>query len=306
MNKRAKKILFLLFTAVFCFAIALPSIFAVPSQSVSPEVFSAYEIEAGLVPETSANEATDGEKTTNSDIVCVMRIYSDPGIVSFSPQLSMDFGHSFLTFLNVSSSDITVGRHTVAPNQMISVGKFGNLTDYAGGFKGVFYNIESHRSQALGWYATGRSIFMDLTASELNTISACIKQMQAGYIEVGNNCATFAGLVWNSILPSDHAKYIDHVGTPSLIYQDMEGIGGYDKILVGFPIWWFGCPQLIKTFMESYDFDGKKVYPFCTHGGSGPKNSTRDIKAICPGADVKDCFDATKNLNEAAVKEWLK
>ena len=86
----------------------------------------------------------------------------------------------------------------------------------------------------------------------------------------------------------------------------VEGIGGYDKILVGFPIWWFGCPQLIKTFMESYDFDGKKVYPFCTHGGSGPKNSTRDIKAICPGADVKDCFDATKNLNEAAVKEWLK
>ena len=85
----------------------------------------------------------------------------------------------------------------------------------------------------------------------------------------------------------------------------MEGIGGYDKILVGFPIWWFGCPQLIKTFMESYDFDGKKVYPFCTHGGSGPKNSTRDIKAICPKADVKDCFDATKNLNEAAVKEWL-
>ena len=227
MNKRAKKILFLLFTAVFCFAIALPSIFAVPSQSVSPEVFSAYEIEAGLVPETSANQATDGEKTTNSDIVCVMRIYSDPGIVSFSPQLSMDFGHSFLTFLNVSSSDITVGRHTVAPNQMISVGKFGNLIDYAGGFKGVFYNIESHRSQALGWYATGRSIFMDLTASELNTISDCIKQMQSGYIEVGNNCATFAGLVWNSILPSDHEKYIDHVGTPSLIYQDMEGIGGY-------------------------------------------------------------------------------
>ena len=92
---------------------------------------------------------------------------------------------------------------------------------------------------------------------------------------------------------------------PALAYK-VEGIGGYDKILVGFPIWWFGCPQLIKTFMESYDFNGKKVYPFCTHGGSGPKNSTRDIKAICPKADVKDCFDATKNLNEAAVKEWLK
>lgn len=102
------------------------------------------------------------------------------------------------------------------------------------------------------------------------------------------------------------AKWESLKGEKPALADKVEGIGGYDKILVGFPIWWFGCPQLIKTFMESYDFDGKKVYPFCTHGGSGPKNSTRDIKAICPKADVKDCFDANKNLNEAAVKEWLK
>ena len=102
------------------------------------------------------------------------------------------------------------------------------------------------------------------------------------------------------------AKWESLKGEKPALADKVEGIGGYDKILVGFPIWWFGCPQLIKTFMESYGFNGKKVYPFCTHGGSGPKNSTRDIKAICPGADVKDCFDATKNLNEAAVKEWLK
>ena len=102
------------------------------------------------------------------------------------------------------------------------------------------------------------------------------------------------------------AKWESLKGEKPALADKVEGIGGYDKILVGFPIWWFGCPQLIKTFMESYDFNGKKVYPFCTHGGSGPKNSTRDIKAICPKADVKDCFDATKNLNETAVKEWLK
>ena len=102
------------------------------------------------------------------------------------------------------------------------------------------------------------------------------------------------------------AKWESLKGEKPALADKVEGIGGYDKILVGFPIWWFGCPQLIKTFMENYDFDGKKVYPFCTHGGSGPKNSTRDIKAICPKADVKDCFDAIKNLNEASVKEWLK
>lgn len=227
MSNWTRKLLSPFFAAVFFLAIVLSSAFAVPSQSPPPQVFSIYEREAGLVPASSVQPAADGEAPENSDIVCVMRIYSDPGRVSFSPQVSVDFGHSFLTFLNVSSSDITVGRHTVAPHQMVSVGKFGNLTEQADGFKGVFYNIESHRSQAFGWYATGRSIFLDITASELDAISDCIKRMQSGYIEVGNNCAAFAGLVWNSILPSDHAKYLDHIGTPSLLYQDMGRISDY-------------------------------------------------------------------------------
>ena len=85
----------------------------------------------------------------------------------------------------------------------------------------------------------------------------------------------------------------------------MQGFEDYNVVLVGFPIWWFTCPQLIKTFMESYDFTGKTVYPFCTHGGSGPKNSTRDIRAALPGVEVKECFDATKDLTDAKIKNWL-
>ena len=85
----------------------------------------------------------------------------------------------------------------------------------------------------------------------------------------------------------------------------VQGFDDYNVVLVVFPICWFTCPQLIKTFMESYDFTGKIVYPFCTHGGSGPKNSTRDIRSICSGADIKECFDATKDLTDAKIKNWL-
>ena len=35
----------------------------------------------------------------------------------------------------------------------------------------------------------------------------------------------------------------------------VQGFKDYNVVLVGFPIWWFTCPQLIKTFMESYDFN---------------------------------------------------
>lgn len=224
--KGIKKIGTLLCIAIFCAAIVLSTRPSVLPQSAPSDVFSMYELEAGLVPGIAVSQGTSREDTKNPDVVCVMRIYSDPGSAQFSFHGGMDFGHTFLTFLNVSSSDITVGCHTVAPNQMVSVGKFGNLTDHASGFKGVFYNIESQRTQRFGWYAAGRSIYMDLTASELNTVSHAIKQMQSGYIEVGNNCAAFAGLVWNSILSSDHAKYMDHIGTPSLIYRELGSIGG--------------------------------------------------------------------------------
>lgn len=101
------------------------------------------------------------------------------------------------------------------------------------------------------------------------------------------------------------AKMEQLKGDKPALADKVKDFADYNTVLVGFPIWWFTCPQLIKTFMESYDFTGKTVYPFCTHGGSGPKNSTRDIKAICAGADVKECFDATKDLTDAKIKKWL-
>ena len=43
----------------------------------------------------------------------------------------------------------------------------------------------------------------------------------------------------------------------------------YDVVFVGFPVWWYREPSIIDTFMESYDFAGKTIVPFCTSGGSG-------------------------------------
>lgn len=79
----------------------------------------------------------------------------------------------------------------------------------------------------------------------------------------------------------------------------------YDTVLLGFPIWWFSCPQVIKSFIAAYDFRDKTVYPFCTHGGSGPKSSAEDIRKIANAKSVGTCLDAVKNLNKAYVEKWL-
>lgn len=46
-------------------------------------------------------------------------------------------------------------------------------------------------------------------------------------------------------------------------------MSSYDTVIIGFPIWWGVAPRIIETFLESYDFSGKTIIPFCTSGGSG-------------------------------------
>lgn len=55
-------------------------------------------------------------------------------------------------------------------------------------------------------------------------------------------------------------------------------IESYDMIFVGFPIWWYVAPTIINTFLESYDFSGKKIVLFATSGGSGFGDTVKELK----------------------------
>lgn len=55
-------------------------------------------------------------------------------------------------------------------------------------------------------------------------------------------------------------------------------IEDYDTIYVGFPIWWYVAPTIINTFLESYDFSGKKIVLFATSGGSGFGDTVKELK----------------------------
>ena len=79
----------------------------------------------------------------------------------------------------------------------------------------------------------------------------------------------------------------------------------YDVVYVGFPIWWYTCPTIINTFMESYDFKGKTVIPFATSGGSSIKKACEDLKAAYPDITWKEGM----LLNRTSKKEletWVK
>ncbi len=72
---------------------------------------------------------------------------------------------------------------------------------------------------------------------------------------------------------------------PKLTGQ-VENMGAYDMIFLGYPNWWGTMPMPVFTFLESYDFSGKTIVPFCTHEGSGLGHTEQDIAKACPKAAV--------------------
>lgn len=64
----------------------------------------------------------------------------------------------------------------------------------------------------------------------------------------------------------------------------VENIEKYDIVYIGYPIWWGQAPKIIYTFLESYDFSGVIVIPFCTSGGSGMGTSGTNLHGSAPAA----------------------
>jgi len=89
------------------------------------------------------------------------------------------------------------------------------------------------------------------------------------------------------------------------IAKKVADMDAYDTVYVGFPIWWYVEPSIINTFLESYDFSGKTVIPFCTSGGSGTGKMDSVMHGICKGdvnwkpAKLVNGFDAGK------MKAWV-
>ena len=85
-------------------------------------------------------------------------------------------------------------------------------------------------------------------------------------------------------------------------------IDSYDVVFLGYPNWWGTIPMAVVTFLESYDFSGKRIFPFCTHEGSGFGNSVTAVRKLCPKSEVENpiAFHGShvKNAN-SEVKEWI-
>lgn len=94
---------------------------------------------------------------------------------------------------------------------------------------------------------------------------------------------------------------------PELASQ-VENWEDYDVVFVGYPDWWSDAPMLIYSFLESYDWNGKTLVPFCTSGGSGFGRSLDRLPDSAPGAQILDGLHvAGSSVDGAAeqVAQWI-
>ncbi len=116
---------------------------------------------------------------------------------------------------------------------------------------------------------------------------------------------TKADLNWMDKKSRSSIEMNDKSSRPALADKDAN-IAAYDTILLGFPIWWYVAPTIINSFLESYDFSGKKIVLFATSGGSGFGKAVAGLK---PSVAANTTIVEGKLLNGkqtvASLKSWV-
>ena len=113
---------------------------------------------------------------------------------------------------------------------------------------------------------------------------------------------TKADLNWMNKKSRSSVEMNDKSSRPALADRDAN-IAAYDTILLGFPIWWYVAPTIINSFLESYDFSGKKIVLFATSGGSGFGKTVAGLK---PSVSADTAIVEGKLLNGRQTAEELK
>ena len=85
----------------------------------------------------------------------------------------------------------------------------------------------------------------------------------------------------------------------------VEDLEDYEVVFLGYPIWWGDAPKIISTFLETYDFDGKTIVPFCTSGSSSIGGSVSDLEALTDGATWLEGQRFSGSASQETVAQWV-
>ena len=135
----------------------------------------------------------------------------------------------------------------------------------------------------------------------------------AGYIKDVTGGDLFSIVVTNPY-PSNYDECLNRANREKAqnarpeLKATVENLDDYDIVFLGFPNWWYTLPMAVYTFLESGDFSGKTVIPFCAHGTGGLASTVRDLRTAIPNSTVLDALGIYRNdmgSAESKINTWL-
>ncbi len=115
---------------------------------------------------------------------------------------------------------------------------------------------------------------------------------------------TKADLNWMDKNARSTVEMNDKKFRPEIAGEELD-VSAYDEILVGFPVWWYVAPTIINTFLEKYDFSGKKIILFATSGGSGFGNTVSELQPSAPNAQIVE-GKVLNRMSKQEIVDWIK
>ncbi|MDO4545181.1 MAG: flavodoxin [Bacillota bacterium] len=116
---------------------------------------------------------------------------------------------------------------------------------------------------------------------------------------------TSADLDWMDKTSRSTVEMKDPASRPEMAGEAAD-VSAYETIYVGFPIWWYTAPHIIKSFLESHDLSGKNIVLFATSGGSGMGKTEQDLIPSAPGAVFKGGKVLSAGTSEEKISAWIK
>ena len=148
--------------------------------------------------------------------------------------------------------------------------------------------------------------YFSATGNTAKVAEKLAKVVEADLFEIKpEQVYTDADLNWRNEKSRSSIEMNDKTSRPA-IANKVADMSQYDTVFVGFPIWWGREPSIIDTFMESYDFSGKKVIPFATSGSSDIGDTAENLKALAPNAQVDVGKRFTSSVSEKDLSDWVK
>lgn len=160
-----------------------------------------------------------------------------------------------------------------------------------------FYATAQERSRTLVVYfsESGNTRNMANIISELSGADLVEIEMQHPYSDD-----------YSTLLDEAEWDLIANVRPP--LRTRIDNMDEYDTVLVGYPNWYAILPMPVYSFLESYNFSGKWIIPFCSHGNGMLGETVANICKSCPGANVRGALSVTYSGGTSLrneIQSWL-